>query len=464
LKKILIITTEPLPYKGFVTTGAGLRAWGIGQGLESKGFTVSIAFPRRLLSRQSINQSGNKLVHQALKDIEPDILENTFEPDQLTEFINSKSPDIVIFQHWGLMKFLEHLNIPIVLDLAGPHLLERHYWGDKNYEENLYEKINSIRKSDLITCSGEYQKHYFLPFLQIAGYDIDKYPFPVIPFSMSPDMPEHKFPEEMKFAYTGLFLPWQDPSLSLNILLEELNRRNFSKLLFFGGIHPEGDVSQGKFSEIIDKIRKNPRVEFYGIMPFNEFVDKLKVASVSVDLMKRNYERELAFTSRTVVNMWCGLPVIYNDYSELSRYIKEYDAGWILDPNDSNSFRKTVMEIIDNYEMVKGKSKNAQSLVIEKFNWNQTIAPIEQFCNSPYMREKEVVLIKSFSNMERVKKLENELDKTKRELLTLKGKLIFRLYQKFGRISFLFAPFLFLILIPISLIMVILHLIIPRNE
>jgi len=38
-------------------------------------------------------------------------------------------------------------------------------------------------------------------------------------------------------------------------------------------------------------------------------------ASVAWDVMARNPERELAFTSRTVEYLWC-LPVVYNNYAE----------------------------------------------------------------------------------------------------------------------------------------------------
>ncbi len=456
-KKILIITTEPLPYKGFATTGAGLRAWGIGKGLEHKGFEVSIAFPKRILSRQDTESINNdELVNE--------IAENTFEPNKLDDFIADKSPDIVIFQHWGLMKYVLHLNIPLVLDLAGPHLLERYYWGEKNYEAIFNEKINALKKADLITCSGEFQKHYFLPFLQIAGYDIEEFPFPVILFSMSPEIPEHHYPDQITFVYSGLFLPWQDPTVTINTLLKELDNKNKGKLLFFGGIHPDGDVSQGKFSTVLDSIKKHNKVNYNGIVPYDKLIDSLKNSSIAVDLMKRNYERELAFTSRTVVNLWCGLPVIYNNYSELSHLISEYDAGWILDPNDTDSTQHTISEIIENPEIIKMKGKNAQALVLDRMDWNKTIEPIAEFCNTPYIREKDIIAIKSFSNIERIKNLESELDKTKSELLTLKGKLIFRLYKKFGKISFIFAPFIFLILIIVSIIMFIFYFIFHRKK
>jgi hypothetical protein len=43
--EILILTTEPLPFPGLVTTGAGLRAWGLARGLESGGLAVEAAMP-----------------------------------------------------------------------------------------------------------------------------------------------------------------------------------------------------------------------------------------------------------------------------------------------------------------------------------------------------------------------------------------------------------------------------------
>ena len=95
--------------------------------------------------------------------------------------------------------------------------------------------------------------------------------------------------------------------------------------------------------------------------------------------MKRNAERELAFTTRTVVYLWCGLPVIYNDYSELSDYIREYNAGWTVDPEDRDAIRAVLKDIFEHPEQIRERSRNAQRLVQERLNWDLTIDPLCRF-------------------------------------------------------------------------------------
>jgi len=57
-------------------------------------------------------------------------------------------------------------------------------------------------------------------------------------------------------------------------------------------------------------------------------------------------EREL-FTTRTVEYLWCGLPVIYNNYAEITDYIREYNAGWIVDPQDREAIATVLNEIFE---------------------------------------------------------------------------------------------------------------------
>jgi hypothetical protein len=102
--------------------------------------------------------------------------------------------------------------------------------------------------------------------------------------------------------------------------------------------------------------------------------------------MARNPERELAFTTRTVEYLWCGLPVIYNDYAELSRYIKDYRAGWTVDPDDHDAIRAAVAEVFERPDLVCEYSHNAQRLVRERLSWDRTIGPLADFCRAPTRR------------------------------------------------------------------------------
>ena len=68
----------------------------------------------------------------------------------------------------------------------------------------------------------------------------------------------------------------------------------------------------------------------------------IRRAHVAMDLMRRNPERELAFASRTVHYLWCGLPVIHSRILEVAALIEEYEAGWMVDPEDAAGIRAMV--------------------------------------------------------------------------------------------------------------------------
>ena len=94
------------------------------------------------------------------------------------------------------------------------------------------------------------------------------------------------------------FLPWQDPSLSLAILVEVMDARNQGRLRFYGGHHPVYPVAPGMFESLLRQIERSSHVEACGMVSHDELIDGYTRAHVAIDLMKRNPERELAFTTR----------------------------------------------------------------------------------------------------------------------------------------------------------------------
>lgn len=449
---ILVITTEPFPYPGMPTTGAGLRAYALSEGLKTAGLDVVSCMPDHFI--HDID-SSTALSNEEKKTIR----ENCFSRTALTEFIQSKAPDAVVLQHWGLAKEIRHIECPLAIDLAGPHLLERLYWGSDSYSEDLYEKLDALRAADFITCSGYYQRHYFLPFLLMTGWDIREFQIPVIPFSMNPELPAAETHDRSTFVYTGILLPWQNPSAQIRWLLEALEARQNGELRFIGGVHPYIDVSRGTYETLLDTLEKHPHVTMSTFKPFEDFIDEIKTCGTALDLVARNPERELAFTSRTVVYLWCGLPVIYNNYSELSGLIEDYGAGWTLSPDDEAELKKIVRDALDNPHVVEEKSHNAQRLVREQLTWDKTIAPLAEFCKSPYFRKGKQSALLSFEARDReLATVRKEAEQSHSELLTLKGKKIFKLYHALGKARILFAPFLFVLLFPLCLMLLVLFL------
>ena len=375
-RRILVVSSDILPLPGLPTTGAGLRAWGLGKALEGKGHKVYFSMPAQAVAGREEIVPG-------------EIRELAWELETLNQIIHRVSPDLVVVCNWPVAANIGDVNIPVALDQHGPHLLERVYQRYEGFEINASAKILGFEKADFFTCAGDWQRLYFLPWLMQAGFDIEQDNIASIPVSLSPQLPQHSFGPEVTFVYGGVFLPWQDPCLALLTLVEKLEERSKGVLKFFGGKHPfSAEVGSGIFEELRASLERSERVIIKPMIPHDELIREYCTAHVAIDLMKRNPERELAFTTRTVEYLWCGLPVIYNDYSELSSYIREYQAGWVVDPEDKEGIAKVIEGILKSPEIVRQRSENAQRLVREKFTWNRTIAPLDAFCRSPFIRRR----------------------------------------------------------------------------
>lgn len=375
MTRILVISGDILPYPGLPTTGAGLRAWGLAKGLEARGHDVRLAMPRSSLP-------NDQTIPSEMRDL-------LYVNQELPGFIRRQQPEVVVLQHWLLANFLDAaLEVPLVIDFHGPLLLETQFQDNPVLEKLKRAKIQALHKADFFTCAGEKQKYYFEPWLMLAGFDLRQDVIAPIPVSLAPELPQHQCPQEPVFVYGGVFLPWQDPVLGLTTLIKCLETQNAGVLKFFGGKHPVVVVPTGGFEALKKQLEQSPRVQMQPMTPRDELIQAYCHASVAIDVMQRNAERELAFTTRTVEYLWCGLPVIYQHYAELSGYIRSYEAGWIVDPADPAAIRNAIEEILTNPELVAARSRNAQRLVREHLTWDKTIAPLDAFCRAPGKRMK----------------------------------------------------------------------------
>lgn len=377
LQRVLVVSGDVLPLPGYPTTGAGLRAWGIGQGLEGRGHEVVFSMP-------AVYVDGRADVPAAIKD-------NAWAIGGVMRIVRRVQPDVVVFCHWPSMQIPTKLDVPTVLDFHGPHLLEREIQGYSQRSANIKEKIAAIRKADFFTCAGQRQRLYFLSWLLAAGIEVSSEAIAALPVSLSPQLPERQpDDQEPTMVYGGVFLPWQDPFNALDVTLDTLAARERGRLRFFGGRHPAYADQIGnleRFDALETRLRNHPRVRVEGMVQHAELIEAYQRADVALDVMGRNPERELAFTTRTVEYLWCGLPVIYHDYAELSDYISEYDAGWLVDPQDTAAIRCVVEQVLDNPAEVVRRGQNAQRLVRERLTWDRTIEPLDAFCRSPWRSE-----------------------------------------------------------------------------
>lgn len=376
-RRVVVLSPDILPYKGLPTVGSGLRAWALAEALRARGHDVLLSMPREAtVGREDI--------------LPAEVLDRAWDRANLAQVILREAPDAVVVCGWPVLDALptEELGVPVILDQAGPHFLERRYQRYGTDAENTQSKLRALRKADYFTSSGRRQHAYFEKWLDKAGWTREEIEerSASIPYSLSPELPERTPGEEFTFVYGGVFLPWQDPTIALETLVSELGRRDGAKLHLFGAHHPYSAIPEGRVSALFERLETSSHVVRHGFIPYEELLGFYTRAHVAIDLMAANPERELAFTTRTVVYLWSGLPVIYNDYSELSEYIARYDAGWTVDPSDPDAIRGVLAEIFADPDRLVRKGQNAQRLVREQLDWTSTIEPLDGFLRRGSLR------------------------------------------------------------------------------
>ncbi len=383
-KHIAVVSGDLLPFPGLPTTGAGLRAWGLGKGLESRGFKVSYLMPSASLMKV---ESGRRDKVRTIENLRLFTIEN------INQVISDLSPDVLVVQHWPTVYSIDCAYIPTALDLHGPILLETMYQDNPNYDSLKRMKIEAFHKGDFFTCPAERQQFYFYSWMMLSGCDLRSTRIEVIPISLSPDLPSFEKPEEIRFVYGGVLLPWHNPIIGLEALVETIEARGKGTLSVYCGKHPYVNIPPGRLQQLFDRLRSSPRVSLSGMLPREEVLDAYRHSSVAFDAMERNPERELAFTTRTVEYMWCGLPVVYQNYSALAPYIEGYRAGWLVNPDDRDQIKELIEHIVIHPEEIQERGRNAQRLVRQEFNWNKTIEPLARFCEKPFKLKKSPDLI-----------------------------------------------------------------------
>jgi hypothetical protein len=201
-------------------------------------------------------------------------------------------------------------------------------------------------------------------------------------------MPEN---EEPSILFAGVALPWQDPLVPLQAALETLERRERGYLDLYLYAHPDHSRGVRWLDWVREQAQTRPRLRLHPerLRPYAALLDIYRRADLAFDLFARNPERELAFNTRTVDYLACGLPPLYGDYAELAGPIARYDAGIVVDPADPGAVTAAVGAALDDPARLAARRASARQLVDEQLTWERTIAPLAAWCAHPIRRDRD---------------------------------------------------------------------------
>jgi len=405
--KILLVSNDLPPVPGVPVSGGGLRVSGLANGLESRGHTVVLSVP------------AIKLKELPARAAAP-FRETAFQHDRISRVIRRVDPEILIVEQWALANFLEDVEIPLVIDLHGSLIMENEYRQHRSFQQNATAKVKALNKADLVICAGEVQRRYFMSWLVFSGFRPDELAIESVPVLLGSAPCSPRRPTKTRtWLFGGTAWPWVDPFPALEVTAQRLHNLKDHRLKVFCGIPEQKKVLPHDREEGILFAREayeklgSGNVSVSPLVSHARFLNECRRAYVALDVFQRNPERELAFVTRTAEYLWAGLPVVHADYDELGAWIREYEAGWVVDPTDEESIRETIEHILENPKEVERRSANARSLAAERLAWDRGIEPLHRFCVDPQVRIKSPPLFRKLSL--EIARLEEEHDCIEKE-------------------------------------------------
>ena len=123
---------------------------------------------------------------------------------------------------------------------------------------------------------------------------------------------------------------------------------------FFG----ENSIPQNVINSIVFKGRK----------PHMEAIKEIKRSDFSIFMRDNNLVNTAGFPTKLVESISCGTPIITNNSSNITDYLKEGKTGFVLNDSTTDSLNKSLTKAL-NVDIVKVQDMKRNCLDFEQFNY-----------------------------------------------------------------------------------------------
>jgi hypothetical protein len=364
--RVFIISNDIVPSLGMPVAAPGLRAFGLAEGLRANGANVKTLVVKGFVDRQWM-RFGKTVPHPMGPDTE------VIGGFRLSRYLKTHAPATVILINSNQVDNLGPIpGIKYVLDFFAPKMLEMLYhhsgeYPEKEISELRLRKIRAIKLADGFVVNGAKKIPYFLAWLLQADRDIRDLPFEVVnmcaplAWSGAPRIgPDSGGP--VRFAVAGYLHSWSTLGNWVRVMERHLDGSNVSLDLMVPWHWSVSEHYEHTSRGDLERLGGYGSVTTHGPMTFSNFQGFLSGIDVAIDLFQHNLEREYAMVTRSIIALACGVPVLHPPFTEVSPMIAEYDAGWLVDPEDKGALEAVISGIIDNPDELRRKKENARRL------------------------------------------------------------------------------------------------------
>ena len=363
-RKVFIISNDIIPSLGMPVAAPGLRAFGLAEGLRANGAKVKTLVVKGFVERQWM-RFGRSVPHPTAPNTE------VIGARSLARYLETNAPATVVIINSNQVDNLKPIRgIKYVMDFFAPKMLEMlyHHSGEYPREEMKQlrqRKIRAIRLSDAFIVNGAKKVPYFLAWMLQADRDIRDLPLEVVnmcaPLSWGDDLDDQVSDSSVRFAVAGYLHSWSTLGSWVRVMERHLDRPGVSLDLMVPW-HWSSREYEYELRSDLKRLEGHESVTTHGPMTFSEFQKFLSTIDVAIDLFQHNLEREYAMVTRSIIALACGVPVLHPPFTEVSPMIAEYDAGWLVDPEDANALEAVIVGIIEDPDALRQKKRNARAL------------------------------------------------------------------------------------------------------
>jgi hypothetical protein len=369
--KIAILSNDLIPGMGLPVAAPGIRAWGLALGLRELGHDVTIILEGWMMS-------------QAWRSTVPPPVPRgctILYPKRIREYVRAHGIQALVITNSNHATNLGDLgDCRLVYDFFAPKMLEL---AENIARQDLAEaiaaleqqKLAALAKSDAVVVNGAKKLDYVRDWMaRSGGPDL---PVAVVNPGLPPMLPEPGPTGPLQVIVSGYLQPWSHPGAWVDAVLPLLDEGQVDLHLLVG-FHWGQRQARATMSPEMQRLAEHPAVRRHRLLRLGDFRRLLARCHLSIDVFARNPERELAMVTRSVVALSCGLPVMHVPFSEVSGWIEEYDAGWLVDEDDVTAMRSVLQGAAADLSTLEPKRGGALAVARKVLEPGVAAQPLER--------------------------------------------------------------------------------------
>lgn len=355
---VAILSNDVVPGMGLPVAAPGIRVWGMAEGLRAHGHQVTVLVDQWLV---------NKVWDRALP---PPLPRHTvvLMPKRIREYLTVHGIDALVVTNSNHVEAIGELpGVELIYDFFAPKMLELSENTDRpdleQAKENLARrKTLALSRSSAVVSNGAKKLAYVRDWMERAG--VGDLPLDVVNPGLEPVDPHPPADGPLQVIVSGYLQPWSRPGAWARAVKPLLDSGKITLHLLVGSHWGQTTVAQ-ELPEELQKLVQHKNSVRHGLLRLGDFRDLLSRCHLSIDVFERNPERELAMVTRTVVALSCGLPVMHVDFTEVSGWIAEYGAGWLVDPDDADGMEEILQLAAEDPSLLRPRREGAERIAHE---------------------------------------------------------------------------------------------------